>query len=111
ICVSPETQARVVQPGRHAKTLEDFFGWNLTAERYAGPQAISINPAYPNPLFQRDTLEHHPAQHLAGSSKHLDNFYSRKRLPSLRSVHLEPLPPRNIACSVKQRQFAVLHLL
>jgi hypothetical protein len=34
VCPSPETQARAIQSGGEAKTLEDFFGWNLTAQRY-----------------------------------------------------------------------------
>lgn len=41
ICPSPETQDRVVQKRRSnsstedAKSLEDFFGWNLQCSRYA----------------------------------------------------------------------------
>jgi hypothetical protein len=41
ICPSPETQARVVQSGGRAETLEDFFGWNLVAEKHVVPATPS----------------------------------------------------------------------
>jgi hypothetical protein len=55
ICLSPETRARAVQVRSKTMTLEDFFGWNLTAERFAASDSACV-PLRLTMAFHSDVL-------------------------------------------------------